>query len=107
MSELVAGQRFYQFDLSSAPDFLTADNLQCVSTQPATVVMQFSRHTYETHTIASVMSSWMNLVTPSHLNLYYSSWNAHCGIFVTMSAILSSYVYGLSWTQHFQSFAMT
>ena len=35
--------------LSSAPNFFTADSLQCVSTQPATVVMQYSRHAHETH----------------------------------------------------------
>ncbi len=33
----------------SASYFFTADSLQCVSTQPATVVMQYSRHAYETH----------------------------------------------------------
>ena len=27
----------------------TTDSLQCVSTQPATVVMQYSRHAYHTH----------------------------------------------------------
>jgi len=32
-------QRFYQFDLSSASDFVTAASLQHVSTQPAPVVI--------------------------------------------------------------------
>ncbi len=39
--ELVAGCASIT-DLSSAPEFFTADSLQCVSTQPATVVMQYS-----------------------------------------------------------------
>ncbi len=33
----------------AVPDFFTADSLQCVSTQPATVVVQYSRHAHETH----------------------------------------------------------
>jgi len=49
VTELVAGSSFHQFDLSSAPDFFTADSLQYVSTQPTTVVMQYSRHAYEPH----------------------------------------------------------
>ena len=43
------GSSFHQFDLSSAPDFFTADSLQYVSTQPTTVVIQYSRHAYEPH----------------------------------------------------------
>ena len=48
-SNLEADQRCYQFDISSASDLFTADSLQCVSTQPATVVTQNLRHADETH----------------------------------------------------------
>ncbi len=39
-------QCFYQFDLSSASIFVTANSLQCVSTQPATVVMRLFWYAY-------------------------------------------------------------
>ncbi len=40
--------QFYQYDLSSASDFVTAHSLQYVSTQPAPVVIQYFRHAYKT-----------------------------------------------------------
>ena len=49
VTELVAGSSFHQYDLSSASEFLTANSLQYVSTQPTTVVIQYSRHAYEPH----------------------------------------------------------
>ncbi len=49
VTELAGGSSFHQFDPSSAQDFFTADSLQYVSTQPTTVVLQYSRHAYEPH----------------------------------------------------------
>ena len=57
MTKLVAGSSFHQFDLSSAPDFFTADSLQYVSTQPTTVVTQYSRHAYEPHAYVPTYSA--------------------------------------------------
>ncbi len=41
--------RYCKFSEAQVHLHFTADSLQCVSTQPATVVMQYSRHAYETH----------------------------------------------------------
>jgi len=57
VTELVAGSSFHQFDLSSAPDFFTAESLQYVSTQPTTVVTQYSRHAYEPHAYVPTYSA--------------------------------------------------
>ncbi len=40
----------FQFDLSSASDFLTADSLEYVSTQPAPISIQYFQQAYATPT---------------------------------------------------------